>query len=61
MLNEAWQPVTPGSQDLNYMEISSPTKAQMKSSSDFGQRSFWDTLGFIENEKYHQMFIKDEL
>ncbi|XP_028159631.1 venom carboxylesterase-6-like isoform X2 [Ostrinia furnacalis] len=55
-----WQPVTPGAPELNYLEISSPDKAAMKASSDFGHRSFWDSLGFIENEKY-QVYVKDEL
>ncbi|KOB68588.1 Carboxyl/cholinesterase 7, partial [Operophtera brumata] len=55
-----WIPVKPGSAELNYLEISSPTKFDMKSSSDFGQRSFWDGLGFIENENYH-LNIRDEL
>nr|QLI62123.1 carboxylesterase 11 [Streltzoviella insularis] len=55
-----WLQVKPGSQELNYLEISSPSNFQMKSSSDFGQRSFWDSLGFIENENY-QTHIRDEL
>ncbi|XP_059052234.1 carboxylic ester hydrolase-like [Achroia grisella] len=56
----AWLPLTPGSPELNYLEISSPNTFQMKSSSDFGQRSFWDNLGFLENDKY-QVYIRDEL
>ncbi|CAG9786917.1 unnamed protein product [Diatraea saccharalis] len=58
--NAAWLQVSPGSPELNYLEISSPTKAEMKSSSDFGHKSFWDSLGFIEKENY-QPYIKDEL
>ncbi|KAL0882901.1 hypothetical protein ABMA27_016410 [Loxostege sticticalis] len=45
-----WQPVTPGAPELNYLEISSPDKMEMKASSDFGHRAFWDSLGFLENE-----------
>ncbi|XP_063383716.1 carboxylic ester hydrolase-like [Cydia fagiglandana] len=56
----AWTPVTPGSQELNYLEIASPNNFLMKTSTDFGQRSFWDSLGFIENERYH-VNIRDEL
>lgn len=55
-----WKPVTPDSPELDFLEISSPDKAAMKSSSDFGHKSFWDNLGFVENERYNQ-FIKDEL
>ncbi|KAM3957563.1 carboxyl/cholinesterase 7 [Aphomia sociella] len=55
----AWLPVTPGSPDVNYLDMS-PNNFNMKSSSDFGQRSFWDSLGLLENDKY-QVYIKDEL
>ncbi|XP_049873696.1 venom carboxylesterase-6-like [Pectinophora gossypiella] len=55
-----WKTVTPGSPELNYLEIMSPSKVEMRSSSDFGQKSFWDSLGFVENEKY-QTYLKDEL
>ncbi|KAI8437092.1 hypothetical protein MSG28_010448 [Choristoneura fumiferana] len=55
----AWTPVTPGSNELNYLEIASPSRLEMKTSSDFGQRSFWNSLGFIENENYRH--IRDEL
>ncbi|KAL0882899.1 hypothetical protein ABMA27_016408 [Loxostege sticticalis] len=55
-----WQQVTPGAPELNYLEISSPDKIEMKASSDFGHKSFWDSLGFLENEKY-QIHIRDEL
>ncbi|KAJ2949302.1 hypothetical protein O0L34_g6254 [Tuta absoluta] len=58
--NAAWKPVTAGSPELEYLEISAPGQAEMRSSSDFGQRSFWDSLGFIENERYNA-YIKDEL
>lgn len=55
-----WQTVAPGSPELNYLEIASPTDVTMKSSSDFGNRSFWDNLGFVENQNYN-IYIKDEL
>lgn len=55
-----WLPVKPGNSKINYMEIYSPTKTEMKSSSDFGQRSFWDNLGLNENEHY-RAYVKDEL
>ncbi|CAH0398195.1 unnamed protein product [Chilo suppressalis] len=58
--NAAWSQVTAGSPELNYLEISSPSRADMKTSSDFGHKSFWDSLGFIENENY-QPYLKDEL
>ncbi|KAI5635799.1 carboxylesterase family domain-containing protein [Phthorimaea operculella] len=58
--NAAWKPVTAGSPEIEYLEILAPGQAEMKSSSDFGQRSFWDSLGFIENERYNA-YIKDEL
>nr|7MP4_A Chain A, Carboxylesterase-24 [Epiphyas postvittana]7MP4_B Chain B, Carboxylesterase-24 [Epiphyas postvittana]7MP4_C Chain C, Carboxylesterase-24 [Epiphyas postvittana]7MP4_D Chain D, Carboxylesterase-24 [Epiphyas postvittana]7MP4_E Chain E, Carboxylesterase-24 [Epiphyas postvittana]7MP4_F Chain F, Carboxylesterase-24 [Epiphyas postvittana]7MP4_G Chain G, Carboxylesterase-24 [Epiphyas postvittana]7MP4_H Chain H, Carboxylesterase-24 [Epiphyas postvittana] len=61
LTNEApvWTPVTPGSAELSYLEIASPSRMEMKSSSDFGHRSFWDSLGFVENENYRH--IRDEL
>lgn len=52
--------MTPGATELDYLEIAGPNKIEMKSSSDFGQTSFWDSLGFIENENFH-VSIKDEL
>ncbi|XP_014360335.2 venom carboxylesterase-6 [Papilio machaon] len=55
-----WQTVVPGSQELNYLEIATPTDITMKTSSDFGNRSFWDNLGFVENQNYN-IYIKDEL
>nr|AJN91196.1 carboxylesterase [Cnaphalocrocis medinalis] len=55
-----WLPVTAGSPELNYLEISSPTKHEMKTSTDFGHKSFWDSLGFIENDRFHYS-IRDEL
>ncbi|KAJ0176437.1 hypothetical protein K1T71_007616 [Dendrolimus kikuchii] len=55
-----WTPVKPGANELNYLEITSPTKYEMKSDADFGHKSFWDSLGFNENEKYN-VIHKDEL
>ncbi|KAH9632931.1 hypothetical protein HF086_002753 [Spodoptera exigua] len=55
-----WEPVKPGSPELNYLDILSPTKMEMKSSSDFGQKAFWDSLGFNENENYRE-YLRDEL
>ncbi|XP_026327749.1 venom carboxylesterase-6-like [Hyposmocoma kahamanoa] len=55
-----WLPVVPGSPEINYLEISSPSSMHMKTSSDFGQRSFWDSLGFMEYEKYPG-YTRDEL
>ncbi|XP_053609853.2 carboxylic ester hydrolase [Plodia interpunctella] len=55
-----WTPVRPGAPELDYMEISSPTTFEMKASSDFGQKSFWDSLGFLEIDRY-QHHIRDEL
>nr|AII21987.1 odorant degrading enzyme CXE13 [Sesamia inferens] len=56
----AWDPVKPGAPELHYLDILSPTSMEMNSSTDFGQRSFWDSLGFNENENY-QTYLKDEL
>ncbi|CAH0585492.1 unnamed protein product [Chrysodeixis includens] len=55
-----WLPVTPGAAELNYLDILSPTKMEMKSSADFGQKAFWDSLGFNENENYRE-YARDEL
>nr|WNK22298.1 carboxylesterase 13 [Athetis lepigone] len=56
----AWTPVKPGAPELDYLDILSPTKMEMKSSTDFGQKSFWDSLGFNENENY-RAYLRDEL
>ncbi|CAK1551294.1 unnamed protein product [Leptosia nina] len=55
-----WLEVKPNSAELNYMEIDASNKIEMMTSSDFGHRAFWDSLGFIENENYH-LNVKDEL
>ncbi|XP_026496080.2 venom carboxylesterase-6-like isoform X2 [Vanessa tameamea] len=55
-----WLQVKPGATELNYLEIAGPNKIEMKTSSDFGQTKFWDSLGFLENEKFNAN-IKDEL
>ncbi|XP_052753166.1 venom carboxylesterase-6-like [Galleria mellonella] len=49
-----WLPVDVGSTELNYLEISSPQDIETKNSSDFGHKSFWDSLGFVENEQYNK-------
>ncbi|XP_059052235.1 venom carboxylesterase-6-like [Achroia grisella] len=51
--NVTWLPVNVDSADLNYLDISSPRKMEMRNSSDFGHKSFWDSLGFIENDQYN--------
>ncbi|XP_026738628.1 venom carboxylesterase-6-like [Trichoplusia ni] len=55
-----WLPVTPGAAELNYLDITSPTKMEMKTSADFGQKAFWDSLGLNENENYRE-YARDEL
>lgn len=40
-----WYPLKPETPELDYLEILSPNKSEMKSSTDFGQKSFWDKLG----------------
>ncbi|XP_047532977.1 venom carboxylesterase-6-like isoform X1 [Vanessa atalanta] len=55
-----WLQVKPGAPELNYLEIAGPDKIEMKTSSDFGQTKFWDSLGFLENEKFNAN-VKDEL
>ncbi|CAH0715313.1 unnamed protein product, partial [Brenthis ino] len=54
-----WQQVKPG-KEINYLEIAGPNNIEMKTSEDFGQKSFWDSLGFIENENY-MVHVRDEL
>ncbi|XP_075977879.1 venom carboxylesterase-6-like [Anticarsia gemmatalis] len=56
----AWPPVKPGAAELTYLDILSPTKTELKSTTDFGQKTFWDKLGFNENENYHP-HLRDEL
>ncbi|XP_045516765.1 venom carboxylesterase-6-like [Pieris brassicae] len=55
-----WKQVKPNSPVLNYLEILGPDNIQMKTSLDFGQRAFWNSLGLIENENY-QLNLRDEL
>nr|AAX58712.1 pheromone-degrading enzyme 2 [Antheraea polyphemus] len=54
-----WLPVTSGDSEINYLEIFSPNSTEMKSSSDFGRRSFWDNLGIIENKNYNATLIAE--
>lgn len=56
----AWDPVKPGAPELDYLDIVTPTNAKMKSTTDFGQKSFWDSLGLNENENYKGN-LRDEL
>ncbi|XP_026330567.1 venom carboxylesterase-6-like, partial [Hyposmocoma kahamanoa] len=55
-----WLAIAPGSSEISYLEVLSPNNTSMKTSSDFGLRSFWDSLDLIENEKYPD-HIRDEL
>ncbi|XP_045772634.1 venom carboxylesterase-6-like isoform X1 [Maniola jurtina] len=55
-----WSPVRPGQAELDYLEITGPKSMEMKTSADFGNRAFWDSLGFNENENY-RVNIRDEL
>ncbi|XP_026327680.1 venom carboxylesterase-6-like [Hyposmocoma kahamanoa] len=57
--NTPWLPVVPGSAKINYLEITSPGVMEMKNSSDFGHRSFWNSLGFIENENHPDHFTDE--
>nr|XP_032517267.1 venom carboxylesterase-6-like [Danaus plexippus plexippus] len=58
--SQEWTKVQPGSKELNYLEIESPSSMKMKSCSDFGHKSFWDSLGFIEDQNFN-INIRDEL
>ncbi|KAL4715948.1 hypothetical protein ACJJTC_013248 [Scirpophaga incertulas] len=49
-----WLPVNPVSSKLDYLEILSPNQLEMKSSGDFGNMTFWDSLGFYENVHYNE-------
>uniref|UniRef100_S4PYG7 Carboxylic ester hydrolase n=1 Tax=Pararge aegeria TaxID=116150 RepID=S4PYG7_9NEOP len=55
-----WLKVKPGQPELDFLEIAGPKNMQMKSSADFGQKQFWDSLGFNENENY-RIYTRDEL
>ncbi|CAH2238152.1 jg22080 [Pararge aegeria aegeria] len=47
-----WSKVKPGDAELSYMEIAGPNDMKMKSTADFGNKNFWDSLGFNENEAF---------
>ncbi|XP_052741316.1 venom carboxylesterase-6 [Bicyclus anynana] len=55
-----WSQVKPGQPELDYIEIAGPKNIEMKSSTDFGKKLFWDSLGFTENENYSKN-ARDEL
>ncbi|CAH0669349.1 unnamed protein product [Chilo suppressalis] len=40
-----WLPQSPNSKQLNYLVLSSPDQIEMKKTSNFGDESFWDSLG----------------
>ncbi|XP_039752957.1 venom carboxylesterase-6-like [Pararge aegeria] len=53
-----WLPVKPGQAELDYLEIGQKNIA-MNSSADFGNKAFWNSLGFMENENY-RVNMRDE-
>ncbi|CAH2207639.1 jg22667, partial [Pararge aegeria aegeria] len=51
-----WLKVKPDQTELSYMEIAGPRDMTMKSSADFGNKTFWSSLGFNENENYNGIY-----
>ncbi|XP_034832188.1 venom carboxylesterase-6-like [Maniola hyperantus] len=47
-----WSTVVPGKPGLDYLEIAGPMNLKMKCTANFGNKDFWDSLGFNENENY---------
>ncbi|XP_034832499.1 venom carboxylesterase-6-like [Maniola hyperantus] len=47
-----WSKVVPGQAGLNYLEIAGPRNTEMNCTANFGNKAFWDSLGFNENENY---------
>ncbi|CAH2238150.1 jg22078 [Pararge aegeria aegeria] len=51
-----WMKVKPGQEELSYMEIAGPSDIKMKSSADFGKKTFWDSLGFNEDDDFNGIY-----
>ncbi|KAL7286277.1 hypothetical protein TKK_0019453 [Trichogramma kaykai] len=50
-VSPSWTKMDPSKKlGMNYLHIAMPESLEMKFSDDFGQRSFWDSLGFDENK-----------
>ncbi|XP_045772638.1 venom carboxylesterase-6-like [Maniola jurtina] len=47
-----WLTVVPGKPELDYLEIAGPRNAKMNRTANFGNKYFWDSLDFNENENY---------
>ncbi|CAF4933399.1 unnamed protein product [Pieris macdunnoughi] len=48
--NSQWNPVTPGP-EINLLDILAPDNMKMSHYANFGNKTFWDSLGFNENER----------
>ncbi|XP_043528092.1 venom carboxylesterase-6-like [Frieseomelitta varia] len=44
-----WSRLNPNEKSLNYLHIAGPDKIQMDSSTNFGQKDFWNSIKFNEN------------
>ena len=44
-----WSRLNPNEKSLHYLHIAEPDKIQMDSSTNFGQKDFWNSIKFNEN------------
>ncbi|KAB0793257.1 hypothetical protein PPYR_12877 [Photinus pyralis] len=57
-----WTPISSNEDDpINYLHIKSPNEIQMKSVDSIGNRAFWDSLNFEENERLFVSNRRNEL
>ncbi|XP_072763917.1 juvenile hormone esterase [Anoplolepis gracilipes] len=49
MANVNWLKVDPSKKELNYLHIAGPTKINMESNDNLGQKEFWNSIKFKEN------------
>ncbi|KAL6428890.1 hypothetical protein ACFW04_008014 [Cataglyphis niger] len=47
--NVEWPKLDPSKKELHYLHIASPTKINMDSNANFGEKEFWNSIKFNEN------------
>ncbi|XP_014477484.1 PREDICTED: venom carboxylesterase-6-like [Dinoponera quadriceps] len=55
-----WPRLDPTKKELNYLHIESPTKINMDSCANLGEKEFWNSINFNENKLRHTPPNKEE-
>ena len=49
MANVEWPKLDPSKKELHYLHIASPSKINMESNANLGEKEFWNSIKFKEN------------